>query len=217
MRKVIAASVVMLLVSTSAFGAVGDISQAFQHNILLGGIVNWSLGEGGGGFNLNMTLHNDQTADGILNSHAYQATDITLTTEAGGGGDGATIVVRGATPLTQHGVGSFSKDGGAPFGAPSFAGQVQLVSVNLGNITQAQGVRFDGGQGLFRNDGPGGAHGENTIESTLYQEGANNAGSVNETSTISADQDSHVGGGAAGNGSVVTTSAAETEQIQSLN
>jgi len=92
--------------------------------------------------------------------------------------------------------------------------QDQLIGDCVDPKVQCQVLTLDGVQGLAKSDGPGQANAMNQAILTQNQTGTNQAGTVNEDSTIMALQQANLRGDACATGLVVSTMTVTTTQSQ---
>jgi hypothetical protein len=206
MKNMAAVSIALALLIGSS--AMADISQAFDFNVGTGGTLIWNTGVGGADLSLGVGVTNLQCSTGVLSS-AGQGLLGTFAATASGGGEG--VALRGTSEITGLGL-----DGGAAFGFPGFAGQVQSIGSNVDPLGQTEGTTLGSEQNLQRAAGPGGAEAANTPVLLLGQIASNNLGKAIEWNTIIGSQETGVGGGSTGIGTTTTDVVTGAAQIQAI-
>jgi hypothetical protein len=216
MKKVIAVSIVVLMISSIASAQfVGSIAN--RNDWLLGLTGEMHLNSGGqleGRVESDLDLFAKQCAESDpRGTFAHQLADIGLDQKAGGGGDNAAINVN------DNHIGTAGLNARAWFGLTAGlldTGQLQTVGGGSGSIGQAQGQETKGTQDLSRDVAGGGLGGSTEIDMVLRQHAGNNFGEGRQQVELYGDQSAQVKGDG-DLGVVKNTMTATTAQVQDIN
>ena len=194
MSRIVASTVVVLLVGSSAFG-LGAIDQIQDVAIGLNNAVDLMHGHQNGSSQQNLCVDTEQYADKICGTMASQRLLGNLVQVGCASGDCAVIGV----VQTLQGIGS----------------QAQFVGECVDPKMEAQSLSLAAAQGLAKSGGAGQGNAQHVIVLQENQDAANSGGTMQERTAIVGLQDSNLSGSAAANGAVSSTMNVTTVQSQS--
>jgi hypothetical protein len=204
MKKVIGASVIVLVLAAGSFAAVGDIVQSQEWALGLQSLATFTQGAGSATTDQHLNLFDTQMAGNVGLG--------TWGTQMAAGGIGQTGTVAGNCIL-----GSVSQDLAIDGSLVNGFGQVQSISPG-GVIAQSQGVGVLGKQDLVKADGgDGSVDGTNDVHLMMSGAGSTICSNMCALSTLCGEQKSQVAGGPCSTGAVSTVMTAGTSQVQQVN
>jgi hypothetical protein len=194
MSRIVASTVVVLLVGSSAFG-LGAIDQIQDTGINLTNAVDLMHGHQNGSSQQNLCVDTEQYADKICGTMASQRLLGNFVQVGCASGDCAVVGVL----QTLTGIGS----------------QAQFVGDCVDPKMEAQSLSLVAGQALVKSAGPGQGNAQHVIVLQEDQNANNPGGNMQERTAIVGLQDSNLSGSAAANGAVSSTMSVTTVQSQS--
>jgi hypothetical protein len=203
MKKVITASVIVLLLAGSSLAALGDVFQTQEWVVGLNSTLTFTQGAGAASTNQNKNLFDSQTAGNVGLG--------TWGTQLAAGSATQTGIVAGNN-IVGSAVQSLAEDGSLVKGL----GQVQNIAPG-GTIAESQGVAVVGTQDLGKAAGPGIAAGTNDVSLMMVGAGGNIGSNMANVGVLSGHQTSAVGGGPDSAGTVHAEMTGATSQVQQVN